>query len=83
MGVSAQSSCGKSALIAATVPQSGQVKTANKVPVLSVFLSVCLSVFEPSVRVHERTLKEHVALDRSSWSLKSVCYKMHMGRKML
>ena len=28
-------------------------------------------------------LKEHVALDRSSWSLKSVCYNMHMGRKML
>ena len=27
-------------------------------------------------------LKEHVALDRSSWSLKNVCYKMHMVRKM-
>ena len=30
-----------------------------------------------------RVLKEHVVLDRSSWSLKSVCYNMHMGRKML
>ena len=26
-------------------------------------------------------LKEHVALDRSSWSIKSVFNKMHMGRK--
>ena len=31
-------------------------------------------------------LKEHVAFDQSSWSLKSVltvCYEMHMVRKML
>ena len=31
----------------------------------------------------QRLLKEHVALDRSGWSLKTVCFKMHMGRKML
>ena len=37
-----------------------------------------------------KKLKEHVAFDRSSWSLNNVkersvtvCYKKHMGRKML
>ena len=41
--------------------------------------------FEPEVDGGP-PLKEHVALDRTSWSLKSVktvCYEMHMVRKII
>ena len=35
--------------------------------------------------IPDENLKEHVALDRTSWAIKAletVCYKMHMVRKM-
>ena len=63
---------------------SARVEHKSTVANCSLQVEICIAFSGSMDRVlASSSLKEHVALDRSSWSLKSVCYKMHMVRKML
>ena len=41
------------------------------------------NMFKRMIYTSKKCLKEHTAFDRTSWSLKSVCYKMHNDWKEL